>query len=31
MILVDKDIKGYVQKNELIIAGFDEDNLNGMS
>lgn len=31
MILVDKDIKEYVEKKELILSGFQEENLNGIS
>lgn len=31
MILVDKDIKEYVANKELIIAGYEESNLNGVS
>mgnify|MGYP004558521325 FL=1 len=31
MILIDKDIKEYVARHELIKSGYDENNLNGMS
>lgn len=31
MILVDKDIKELIAHNQLIVAGYDENNLNGMS
>ena len=31
MILVDKNIKEYVSKNELITEGYDEANVNGVS
>lgn len=31
MILVDKDIKELIARNQLIVAGYDENNLNGMS
>lgn len=31
MILVDKDIKKYVAERQLILTGYLEDNLNGMS
>ena len=31
MILVDKDIKEYVARKELIISGYNETNINGVS
>lgn len=31
MILVDKDIKRYVEQQQLILSGYTEDNLNGVS
>ena len=31
MILVDKDIKQYVDSQQLIVSGFKEKNLNGIS
>lgn len=31
MILVDKDIKSYIQEGQLIQAGYQEENLNGIS
>lgn len=31
MILVDKDIKRYVEQQQLILSGYTEDNLNGIS
>ena len=31
MILVDKDIKQYVDSHQLIVSGFKEENLNGIS
>ena len=31
MILVDKDIKSYIQEDQLIQAGYQEENLNGIS
>ena len=31
MILVDKNIKEYVSRNELITEGYDEANVNGVS
>lgn len=31
MILVDKDIRQYVAKRQLILSGYTEENLNGMS
>lgn len=31
MILVDKHIKEYVEKNELIISGYNENHINSMS
>lgn len=31
MLLVDKNIKEYVKDNKLILEGFDEKNLNGVS
>ena len=31
MILVDKDIKSYIQEGQLIQAGYQEENFNGIS
>lgn len=31
MILVDRDIKQYVEQKQLILSGYTEDNLNGIS
>lgn len=31
MILVDKDIKRYVEQKQLILSGYTEENLNGVS
>lgn len=29
--MVDKDIKSYIQEDQLIQAGYQEENLNGIS
>ena len=31
MILVDKDIGKYIEQRQLIVAGYNESNLNGIS
>ena len=31
MILVDKDIEKYIEQRQLIVAGYNESNLNGIS
>ncbi|MCI8550147.1 MAG: hypothetical protein HFI68_06095 [Lachnospiraceae bacterium] len=31
MLLVDKDIKKYVESNQLILSGYKKENLNGIS